>query len=116
FGATVLPLSLPLHADDGTIGGLIGLLSRTVQDYSSGSLVERPADPEHLELIETPRDELIEGVIRESEDESLMDRYLSGEDIPIETLVDDLETAVARGSFYPGLAACGSSGPGARAI
>jgi len=116
FGDNVLPLYLPLHADDGTIGGLIGLLSRTVQDYSSGSLVERPADPEHLELIDGPRNELIEGIIAESEDESLMDRYLSGEDIPIETLVDDLETAVARGSFYPVLAACGSSGLGAEAI
>jgi elongation factor G len=116
FGDNVLPLYLPLHADDGTIGGLIGLLSRTVQDYSSGSLVERPADPEHLELIDGPRNELIEGIIAESEDESLMDRYLGGEDIPIETLVDDLETAVARGSFYPVLAACGSSGLGVEAL
>ena len=70
FGDNVLPLYLPLHSDDGTIGGLIGLLSRTVQDYSSGSLVERPADPEHLELIDGPRNELIEGIIAESEDES----------------------------------------------
>ena len=116
FGDNVLPLYLPLHADDGTIGGLIGLLSRTVQDYSSGSLVERPADPEHLELIDGPRNELIEGIIAESEDESLMDRYLGGEDIPIETLIDDLETAVARGSFHPVLAACGSSGLGAEAL
>src|SRR4029079_1577052 len=116
FGATVLPLYLPLHADDGTIGGLIGLLSRTVQDYSSRSLVERAADPEHLELIDGPRNELIEGIIAESEDESLMDRYLSGEDIPIETLVADLEPAVARGSFCPVLAAGGSSGLGAEAI
>ena len=87
-----------------------------MQDYSSGSLVERPADPEHLELIDGPRNELIEGIIAESEDESLMDRYLGGEDIPLETLIDDLETAVARGSFYPVLAACGSSGLGAEAL
>jgi elongation factor G len=116
FGDNVLPLYLPLHADDGTVGGLIGLLSRTVQDYSGGSLVERPADPEHLELIDGPRNELIEGIIAESEDESLMDRYLGGEEIPTETLVDDLETAVARGSFHPVLAACGTSGLGAEAL
>jgi elongation factor G len=116
FGDNVLPLYLPLHADDGAIGGLIGLLSRRIQDYSSGSLVERDADPEHLELIEGPRNELIEGIIAESEDESLMDRYLGGEDIPIETLIDDLETAVARGSFHPVLAACGSTGLGAEAL
>jgi elongation factor G len=116
FSDNVLPLYLPLHADDGTVGGLIGLLSRTVQDYSDGALVERPADREHLELIDAQRNELIEGIIAESEDESLMDRYLGGEEIPIETLVDDLETAVARGSFHPVLAACGTSGLGAEAL
>jgi elongation factor G len=116
FGDNVLPLYLPLHADDGTIGGLIGLLSRRIQDYSSGQLAERDADPEHLELIEGPRNELIEGIIAESEDESLMDRYLGGEDIPLETLIDDLETAVARGSFHPVLAACGVTGLGAEAL
>ena len=116
FGDNVLPLYLPMHADDGSVGGLIGLLSRTVQDHSGGSMVERPADPEHLALIETPRNELIEGIIAESEDESLMDRYLDGEDIPLDTLVEDLETAVARGSFHPVLAACGPSGLGTQAV
>ncbi len=116
FGDNVLPLYLPLHADDGTIGGLIGLLSRRVQDYSGGQPAERDADPEHLELIEGPRNELIEGIIAESEDESLMDRYLGGEEIPLDTLVDDLETAVARGSFHPVLAACGVTGLGAEAL
>ena len=47
------------------------------------------------------RGELIEGIITESEDESLMDRYLSGEEIDPKVLIDDLEKAVARGSFYP---------------
>ncbi len=37
-----------------------------------------------------------------------MDRYLGGEDIDLDILIDDLETAVARGSFYPVLAACGA--------
>ena len=50
------------------------------------------------------RGELIEGIITESEDESLMDRYLSGEDIDPKVLIEDLEKAVARGSFYPVLA------------
>jgi elongation factor G len=51
------------------------------------------------------RGELIEGVITESEDESLMDRYLSGEEIDPKVLIEDLEKAVARGSFYPVLVA-----------
>ena len=116
FGDNVLPLYLPVHASEGAAGcpaGLIGLLSRKVFDYSGGfPPKQRDPDPEHVELIDTARNALIEGIIAESEDESLMDRYLSGEDIDLDILVDDLETAVARGSFYPVLAAGSTTGLG----
>jgi elongation factor G len=105
FGDGVQPLYLPMHADDETVGGLIGLLSRRVYDWSSGDRVERDPDPEHLPLIDNTRSALIEGIIAESEDETLMDRYLAGEDIEQKVLIADLETAVARGTFYPVLAA-----------
>ena len=112
FGDGVLPLYLPMHADDGSVGGLIGLLSQRIFDYSSGERTERAPDPEHLPLIETSRNALIEGIIAESEDETLMDRYLAGEDIDIKVLIDDLETAVARGHFYPVLASALPNGLG----
>ncbi|MFN2625302.1 MAG: GTP-binding protein, partial [Mycobacteriales bacterium] len=112
FGDGVLPLYLPLHADDSKVGGLIGLLSQRVFDYSGGARVERDPDAEHLPLIADARNALIEGIIAESEDESLMDRYLGGEDIDTKVLVDDLETAVARGSFYPVLATAAPAGLG----
>jgi elongation factor G len=102
FGDGVLPLYLPLAGDDGQVAGLIGLLSRRILDYSGGfPPKEHDPEPEHVELIDNARNALIEGIIAESEDESLMDRYLGGEDIDMDILVDDLETAVARGSFYP---------------
>ena len=41
------------------------------------------------------RDALIEGIIEESEDEGLMDRYLAGEEVGEDTLVADLEKAMA---------------------
>ncbi len=114
FGENVLPAYLPLHGDDEITVGLIGLLSQRVFDYSSGTYppVERAPDPEHLPLIEEARNKLIEGIIAESEDESLMDRYLGGEDIELKVLVEDLEKAVARGSFYPVLGASAFSGVG----
>jgi elongation factor G len=112
FGDGVLPLYLPMAADDGSPAGLIGLLSQKIYDYSSGERVERDPDAEHLPLIENARGDLIEGIIAESEDETLMDRYLGGEDIDMKVLVDDLETAVARGSFYPVLAAAAPTGLG----
>jgi len=101
FGDGVMPLYVPMLADDDTVGGLIALLSSRIDDYSSGERVEREAEPQHREIIDPARDALIEAIIAESEDETLMDRYLSGESVELDTLIDDLEKAVARGSFYP---------------
>ncbi|KJY17760.1 MULTISPECIES: elongation factor G-like protein EF-G2 [Streptomyces] len=114
FGAddpdAVIPLYLPLHGPAGPDGhspvtGLLGLLSQRVYEYTSGERVERDPDPAELALIAEARSRLIEGIIAESEDETLMDRYLGGEDIDLKTLVDDLERAVARGTFHPVLMA-----------
>ncbi|GGZ22725.1 elongation factor G [Streptomyces avidinii] len=118
FGAddpdAVIPLYLPLHGPAGPDGhapvtGLLGLLSQRVYEYSSGERVERDPDPAELALIADARARLIEGIIAESEDESLMDRYLGGEEIDLKTLVDDLERAVARGTFHPVLMAAPAS-------
>lgn len=112
FGDGVLPLYLPMSADDGSPVGVIGLLSQKIFDYSGGTRVEREPAAEHLPLIENARGALIEGIIAESEDETLMERYLNGEDIDLKVLVDDLETAVSRGSFYPVLATAALTGLG----
>ncbi|WP_215450954.1 elongation factor G-like protein EF-G2 [Streptomyces sp. ATCC 21386] len=106
----VLPLYLPLRGPQGPDGhapvtGLTGLLTRKLFDYSSGERKESEPGPEQLPAIEEARNRLIEGIIAESEDETLMDRYLGGEAIDVKTLVDDLERAVARGVFHPVLAA-----------
>ena len=101
FGDGVQPLYLPLLDDAELPAGLLGLLSQTVHDHSTGTTVVRPADPEHLTAVEEPRGALIEGIIQESEDDSLLDRWLDGEQIAVDTLIADLETAVARGAFHP---------------
>lgn len=114
FGAddpdAVLPLYLPLRGEEGPDGhapvtGLTGLLSQRLFDYASGERKEAEPGPDQLPLIEEARNRLIEGIIAESEDETLMDRYIDGEEIDLKTLVDDLERAVARGTFFPVLAA-----------
>ena len=113
FGETVQPLYSPLGS--GTdVTGLHGLLSGTVSDYSAGERqpVVRPAEAAELAAAEEARGALIEGIIAESEDESLMDRYLGGEEIGLDVLISDLETAVARGSFYPVLATSSETGLG----
>ncbi|HVV12288.1 elongation factor G-like protein EF-G2 [Amycolatopsis sp.] len=110
FGAGVLPLYLPASGDR---PGLVGLITQRLFDYSKGypPVLGEP-DPADLDRMTEARNELIEGIIAESEDESLMDRYLAGEEIPEATLIGDLETAVARGTFHPVIPVCATSGLG----
>lgn len=111
FGEKVLPLYLPVNADDGAPSGLLGLLSEKLYDYSSGSREEgKPSEGQAAEA-EEARGALIEGIIEESEDETLMERYLSGEQLDDKQLIDDLEKAVALGSFFPLIPVCGATSP-----
>ncbi|MEW1819535.1 elongation factor G-like protein EF-G2 [Arthrobacter sp. NPDC080031] len=113
FGDSVLPLHLPVRNGD-AVSGVLGLLSGSVSEYTSGEPrpVVRPATAAELAGAEGVRGELIEGIISESEDETLMDRYLGGEEVPIDTLVEDLETAIVRGTFFPVLASSSVTGVG----
>ena len=114
FGDSVLPLYIPVRTG-GEVTGLLGLLSGTVSEYAPGQVrpAPRAGAAGELEESESARAELIEGIIAESEDETLMDRYLGGEDIDTAVLVEDLETAVARGSFFPVLSTSAVTGVGA---
>jgi elongation factor G len=112
FGDAVAPLYLPVGGAGTDLQGLIGLLSGRMFDYSGGSRAERDPDAALADQVEEMRGTLIEGIIQESEDESLMDSYLSGEAIDPKSLIDDLEKAVARGTFYPVLAASAPHGVG----
>ena len=102
FGGGVAPLYLPIR-DDGAITGLYGLLSRTPADRAPDGA-------------EDARAALIEGIIEQSEDETLMDRYLAGEEVEFGTLVADLEIAVARGAFHPVVPVCATTGVGLDAL
>jgi elongation factor G len=112
FGDSVAPLYLPVADGETGVRGLIGLLTERFYDYSGGSRAERDVEAADADRVAEARSALIESVIQESEDESLMDRYLSGEEIDPKVLIDDLETAVARGTFYPVLAAASPHGIG----
>jgi elongation factor G len=112
FGDSVAPLYLPVTDGQGGVRGLIGLLSERFFDYSGGSREERDPEPADTGRMEEARSALIEAIIQESEDETLMDRYLSGEAIDAKVLIEDLEKAVAQGSFYPVLAAAAPHGIG----
>ena len=114
--ASILPLQLPVAAEDGSIAGVMQLLAPQIVDYSGGARTERAPDAEHLPLIAGHRDALIEGIIAESEDETLMDRYLAGGDLDVAVLTRDLERAVARGAFHPVLPSAPPHGVGVREV
>ncbi|MFQ6326199.1 elongation factor G-like protein EF-G2 [Nocardia sp. CWNU-33] len=102
----ILPLHLPVYGPKSLDGhrpvtGLVELLPHCVVDYSSGECTQIEPSVDQVTALEEARNRLIEGIIAESEDESLMERYLGGEEIDLATLVTDLERAVARGSFHP---------------
>ncbi|MCT7661471.1 elongation factor G-like protein EF-G2 [Mycobacterium deserti] len=110
FGDKVLPLYLPA---DSPCTGLIGLLSQTHYEYAEGRRTgTHDPDSSYAEAIELLRGTLIEGIIEESEDETLMERYLGGEQIDQQVLIDDLEKAVARASLHPVIPACSGTGVG----
>ena len=123
-GGGVLPLVLPIHGDArpnrpgaSEVVGFIDLLTTRIHEWTSGSEQEHDSDPEHAELIDFARTELIEGIITESEDESLMDRFVNGEAIDVTTLTADLERAVARGHLHPVLAhVSGAASVGSRYV
>ncbi|HEY7223836.1 MAG TPA: elongation factor G-like protein EF-G2 [Micromonosporaceae bacterium] len=114
FGEGVHPLYQPMLSDDGErVVGLMGLITQRVFDYSAGyPPAVRDPDAEHLPVIAEARNQLLEDIIAESEDESLMDRYLAGEEIETSVIVEDLEKAVARGSFFPVLPVSALTGVG----
>jgi elongation factor G len=96
FGDKVVPVFL--RERDGT---LVGLLT---------------GDAESLKGHDDQRGVLIEAVIEESEDEALMELYLSGARVDTGLLLADLERAVARGSFHPVVPVDASTGVGAQEL
>ncbi len=106
FGDSVFPLYVPVRTgNDAT--GLLGLLSGTVTDYVPGQAPApgRPATAADQQAASGARAELLEAIIAESEDETLMERYLGGGELDTDALTADLQTAVGRGSFFPVLPA-----------
>ena len=85
FGDKVLPLYLPT-ATTAEVTALRGCLA--------GDLDERTARP------------LIEGIIEESEDESLMDRYLGGEEITEDVLSPTSRRRSRAPPFFPVIPVC----------
>ncbi len=96
LGTGVYPVHLVDRGPDGSVSGVVNLLQPGAEAPEADRL----------------RSELIEGIIGESEDEALMERYLAGDELVQGDLMNDLGTAVARGHFHPVLCAAPLQGIG----
>lgn len=98
FGDAV-PLGLPLL--EGSPTALTGVLDLLEQVRHDASGAHQPLSEEQAARVEEHRGALIEAIIETSEDEGLLDRYLSGEELDLEGLRADLSAAVATARFFP---------------
>lgn len=99
---------LPVLSDDDQPVGLIDLLDADIIDYSSGTITREPASVQHLDLVRDERSWLIEAIIAETDDESLVTAYLSKQPLDKTALTDEFFRVVARGRLHPILLTAGS--------
>jgi elongation factor G len=100
WGSAVQPVYVPLKTGDAITGNL-SLVSQSVHDYTSGKRVRRDATADEMAAHEDFHSAMIEGIIQESENDALMDRYLEGDQLKQAELGDDLAQAIATGRFFP---------------
>ncbi|WP_131106109.1 elongation factor G [Ornithinimicrobium sufpigmenti] len=98
FGDAV-PLGLPVL--EGSPSSLTGVLDLLEQGRHDASGAHQPLTEEQAARVEEHRGPLIEAIIETSEDEGLLDRYLSGEELDLDGLRADLSAAVATARFFP---------------
>lgn len=111
----ILPSYLPLLEGDKMIGNM-SLVSLRVHDYSTGAVASRDVTDTEREQIETYRAPFIEGIIEESEDADLMDRYLEGNELKRDEVLVDLHKAIARSHFFPVIPVSALDGIGAEEL
>ncbi len=104
FGDGVHPVELPIG------DGLLDLL--TMRVHGAGDATDRDATEHERAAVAAARAGMLEAVIAESEDETLLERYLAGEELDEDLLLADLEKAVAGGQFHPVLPVCALTGSG----
>ncbi len=105
----VLPIDLPLY-EGGEWVGLVDVLHGRAYRYQGGKEVEVPIPLEEAERAEAYRKEVLEAIIET--DESLLEKYLEGEEVTGEALERALHEAVRQGLLYPVAIAGGLKGIG----
>jgi elongation factor G len=105
----ILPIDLPLY-EGGRWVGLIDVFHGKAYRYGNGEEVEVPIPEEEKERATRFRQEVLEAIVET--DESLLEKYLEGEEVTGEALEKAFHEAVRRGLLYPVALASGVTGIG----
>lgn len=108
LGANPLPLQLPI-GEGADFSGVIDLLTQKAMRWDDSDLGQTYSEiefpPEFQDEVELARETLFERVA--VEDETLLEKYLDGEDITHDELLEVIRAATLSGALVPVL--CGSS-------
>lgn len=108
LGVNPLPLQVPIGSEEQFVG-IVDLLSQTALYWQNGdkagSYEERAVPDELANVVQKYRGELIERIVEL--DDSLLERYLSGEEISVATLKQVLRRGVLSLNLIPVL--CGAA-------
>jgi elongation factor G len=105
----ILPIDLPLY-EGGRWVGLIDVFHGKAYRYQNGEEVEVPIPEGEQRRVQSFRQEVLEAIVET--DESLLEKYLEGEEVTGEALEKAFHEAVRRGLLYPVALASGATGIG----
>ena len=105
--ANAHPIQLPIGAEDNFTGiiDLIKMKAEIYEDDLGNNIREEDIPADYQELANKWRDKLIEAVAETDED--LMMKYLEGEELTNDEIVNAIREATVKAEFYPVL--CGSA-------
>ncbi len=102
----ILPVDLPLYEGKRWVG-LMDILHQKAYRYEAGQEVEVPFPEGERERAEAFRKEVLEAIIET--DETLLEKYLEGDEVTGEALERAFHEAVRRGLLYPVALASGAT-------
>lgn len=104
FGNRIVPLTLPIGSEQ-SFKGYVDLITQKAYVYNGKGVEEAAIPADMADSALSLREELIEDIAEN--DESLMEKFFSGEELTKEELLDVLKASVKVGDIIPVL--CGSS-------
>ncbi|SNX54329.1 elongation factor G [Thermoanaerobacterium sp. RBIITD] len=104
FGNKVVPMTLPIGSEQ-SFKGYVDLITQKAYVYGQNSIEETAIPDDMKENVSTIRQELIEDIAEN--DEALMEKFFSGEELTKDELLHVLKEGVKSGEILPVL--CGSS-------